>query len=163
MTNSNSSDRLDRIESLLESFIAASASDRQASSDRMTRIEQRLEQSQAASDERMNRLEETMTANHHSSNERMTRVEEGLERIEKVVESNNRFLESFSADLKGYTDSMNNMATRMDGVIATANQDRQETNSRLAAIQRQVGAMPAPSATGGQSLCAAIARHLGVI
>ena len=71
-----------------------------------------------------------------------------LERIERIVESNNRFLESFSADLRNYADSMNNMATRMDGIIATNNQDRQETNNRLAAIQRQV---------------AAIARYLGVI
>lgn len=123
MTNPNNSDRLDRIETLLESFIAASVADRQASNERMTRIEQRLEQTQAASDER-------------------------LTRIEQIVESNNRFLESFSADLRSYADSMNNMATRMDGIIATNNQDRQETNNRLAAIQRQVSA---------------IARHLGVI
>lgn len=123
MTNPNNGDRLDRIETLLESFIAASVADRGASNERMTRIEQRLEQTQAASDER-------------------------LTRIEQIVESNNRFLESFSADLRSYADSMNNMATRMDGIIATNNQERQETNTRLSAIQRQV---------------AAIARHLGVI
>lgn len=111
MTSSNDN-RLDRIESLLESFIAASLADRQASS------------------------------------ERMTRIEEGLERTERVVESNNRFLESFSSDLRRYTDSMNNLANRIDGVIATNNQDRQEANSRLAAIQRQVSA---------------IAKHLGVM
>ena len=104
-------DRLDRIEGLLESFIAASVVDRQ------------------------------------TSNERMNRIEEGLERLEQVVSSNNRFLESFSSDLKSYTDSMNNFATRIDGVIATNNQDRQEANSRLATIQRQVSA---------------IAKHLGV-
>lgn len=111
MTNP-SGDRLDRIESLLESFIAASLADRQA------------------------------------SNDRMTRIEEGLERTERVVESNNRFLESFSSDLRRYTDSMNNLANRIDGVIATNNQDRQEANSRLAAIQRQVSA---------------IAKHLGMM
>lgn len=121
MTNSN--DRLDRIESLLERSIVAS-------DERMTRIEQRLEQSTAASDERL------------------TRIEQGLERLEQVVTSNNRFLESFSQDLKTYSDSMNNFVTRIDGVIATNNQDRQESNSRLAAIQRQVSA---------------IARHLGVM
>lgn len=99
MTNP-SRDRLDRIESLLESFITASLADRQASS------------------------------------ERMIRIKEGLERTERVVESNNRFLESFSSDLRRYTDSMNNLANRIDGVIATNNQDRQEANSRLAAIQR---------------------------
>lgn len=77
----------------------------------------------------------------------ITASDERLTRIEQVVESNNRFLESFSQDLKRYTDSMNNLATRIDGVIATNNQDRQETNSRLGAIQRQVSA---------------IAKHLGV-
>lgn len=45
-------------------------------------------------------------------------------------------------------DSMNNLATQINGVIATTNQDRQETNSRLASISAQV---------------AAIAKHLGVI
>lgn len=100
MTNPNS-DRLDKIEILLESFITASIADRQASNERMTR----LEQSTAASDKR-------------------------LTRIEQIVESNNKFLESFSTDLRRYTDSMNNLATSIDGVIATSNQDRQETNSR---------------------------------
>ncbi|WP_289500814.1 hypothetical protein [Gloeocapsopsis sp. IPPAS B-1203] len=42
---------------------------------------------------------------------------------------------------------MNSITTRINGVIATSNQDSQETNSRLAAIQRQVSA---------------IAQHLGV-
>lgn len=130
MTNSDSGDRLDRIETLLEQFITASVADRQASNERIAR------------------LEEAMVADRAASNERMTRIEEGLDRVEKIVESNNRFLESFSADLRSYADSMNNMATRMDGIIATNNQDRQETNTRLSAIQRQV---------------AAIARHLGVI
>lgn len=107
------------------------------SSDRLDRIEALLQQSVIASDERMTRLEQSMLA----SDERMTR-------IEQVVDSNNKFLESFSADLRRYTDSMNNLATRIDGVIATSNQDRQESNSRLAVIQRQV---------------AAIAKHLGVM
>jgi ATP phosphoribosyltransferase len=65
----------------------------------------------------------------------MTRIEEGLERTERVVESNNRFLESFSSDLRRYADSMNNLANRIDGVIATNNQDRQEANSRLATMR----------------------------
>ena len=78
----------------------------------------------------------------------MTRFEQGLEETRQLVHSNNRFLESFSADLRRYSDSMNSLATRIDGVIATNNQDRQEYNSRLAVIQRQV---------------AAIAKHLGVI
>ena len=44
MTN-GSNDRLDRIEQLLESFITASITDRQSSDERMTRLEQSLEQS----------------------------------------------------------------------------------------------------------------------
>ena len=42
MTNSN--DRLNRVEALLERFISASVADHQASNERMTRIEHRLEQ-----------------------------------------------------------------------------------------------------------------------
>ena len=118
----SSSDRLDRIETLLEQFITASVADRQASNERMTRLEQAME------DQR------------HESNERLTRVE-------LVVESNNRFLEAFSTDLRRYTETLNNFATRIDGVIATTNQDRQDSNTRLSAIQRQVSA---------------IAKHLGV-
>lgn len=118
----SSSDRLDLIEALIQQSVVAS-------NERMSRLEQNLAHSEAL-----------MEANRRESNERLTR-------IEQLVESNNRFLESFSADLRRYTDAMNNMTTRIDGVIATSNQDRQETNSRLAAIQRQVGA---------------IAQHLGV-
>ena len=83
-----------------------------------------------------------------SSNERMTRIEEGLGRIEQTVESNNRFLESFSQELRNYTNSMNNLAARIDGTTATSNQDRLDVNSRLARIQTQVSA---------------IANHLGII
>lgn len=111
------------------------------SNDRLDRMEALLERSVITSNERMTRLEQTMERQASESNERMTRVEQ-------IVESNNRFLESFSADLKRYTDTMNNFVTRIDGVIATSNQDRMESNSRLAALQRQVSA---------------IARHLGVI
>ena len=59
----NQPDRIDRIEALLERFIDASFADRQASNERMTRLEQ-------------------------------------------VVDSNNRFLQAFSTDLKRYTDTM---------------------------------------------------------
>ena len=121
-----------------------------SSGDRLDRIEALLQQSVIASDERMTRLEQSMLA----SDERMTRIEqsmregsERLTRIEQISESNNRFLESFSVDLRRYTDTMNNLAQRINGVIFTGNQDRQESNSRMAAIQKQVSA---------------IAKHLGV-
>ena len=137
----NGNDRIEQIEALLQQSVITS-------NERMARIEQRLEQSAIASDERMTRIEQRLEQSAIASDERMTRIEQGLGRVEQVVQSNNRFLESFSADLRRYTDSMNNLATRIDGVIATNNQDRQENNSRLAVIQRQV---------------AAIAKHLGVI
>ena len=54
----NSSDRIDRIETLVEQFITASVADRQASNERMTR----LEQSMAASDERMKAMDEKTDA-----------------------------------------------------------------------------------------------------
>lgn len=134
--NNESNDRLGQIEALLERSIVAS-------DERMTR----LEQSMVASDGRLTRIENLVESNHRESNERMTRVESGLERLEQATRSNNRFLESFSTDIRRYVDTMNNLATRIDGVIATSNQDRMETNSRLQVIQRQVSA---------------IAKHLGV-
>ena len=39
----NTSDRLDRVETILEQFITASVADRQASNERMTRIEEAQE------------------------------------------------------------------------------------------------------------------------
>lgn len=136
MSNGSNGDRLDKIEALLERSIVTS-------DERMTR----LEQSTAASDGRLTRMENLVELNHRESNERLTRIESGLERLEQAVRSNNRFLESFSTDIRRYVDTMNNLATRIDGIVATNNQDRQEANSRLATIQRQVSA---------------IAKHLGV-
>ena len=48
MTSSN--DRIDRIEALLEQFIAASVADRQASNERMTRIEEATDATDARVD-----------------------------------------------------------------------------------------------------------------
>jgi len=104
--------------------------------DRLDRIEALLERSIVASDARMTRIEESI----QSSSDRLTR-------IEQIVESNNRFLESFSHSLQQYATSMDNLSRRIDGIIAANNEQRNETNSRLASIQRQV---------------AAISRHLGV-
>ena len=78
----------------------------------------------------------------------MTRFDQGLERVELVVASNNKFLEAFSTALRRYTETLNNFATRIDGMVATNNQDWQESNSPLALIQRQV---------------IAIAKHVGVV
>ena len=125
-------DRLDRIEALLEGFVAASVADRKASDERMTRIEAGM----VSSNDRLTRIEENMV----SSNDRLTR-------IEQAVESNNRFLESFSVDLRRYTDSMYSLTNRLDGIIAVNNQERFETNSRLGRIQSDVSA---------------IAKHLGI-
>jgi len=108
------------------------------SRDRLDRIEESLQRSIIASDERMTRYEQERATDRKESNERLTR-------IEQIVESNNRFLEGFSQRIERYTARMDNLAhkldnfsTRTDGMIFTANQDRQETNTRLAGIQRQI-------------------------
>jgi phage-related tail protein len=85
--------------------------------DRQGRIEALLERSIVASDEQMTRIEQKLQDSVEASNERMTRIEQS-------VESNNRFLESFSQDLRTYTDSMNNLANRLDGVIAASNYNK---------------------------------------
>lgn len=115
-------DRLDRIEAVLEQFITASEQDRRASDERMRQIDARLEQFITTSDERMTR-------------------------VEQVVDSNNRFLESFSQDLRRYTDNMDRLTQQLAATTSNANQDRLETNTRLSAINRKVDA---------------IATHLGV-
>jgi chromosome segregation ATPase len=96
-----------------------------------------VQQSVVASNERMARFEQQLAQlaeSKQASDERLTR-------IEQIVESNNRFLESFSQDIKNYTNSMNNIATRMDGIIATSNYDRQDVTSKLSRIQNQVSAI----------------------
>jgi len=149
MTNSIS-DQLNQMAGLLQQSMTAS-------DERMTRLEQsmtgsdermtRLEQSMTGSDERMTRLEQSMERNAHESNERLTRIEQSIEQVEQVVKSNNRFLESFGESVKRFTDTAFNLTQRIDGMIASTNQQRDESNSRLAGIQRQVNA---------------IAKHLGV-
>lgn len=113
--------------------------------DRLTQVEsllllmaESLKQQKDASDERMTRLEQTISRVLQESNERLTR-------IKQLFESNNRFLEGFSQRIDRYTNRMDNLANKLDTfssrierVIFTTNQDRQETNSRLASIQRQL-------------------------
>ncbi len=117
------------------------------SSDRLDRIEALLQQSVIASDERMTRIEQSLANTDELLKQSIVASNQRLTRIEQLVESNNRFLETFSSKIDRYTERMDAFAGRIDGVIATNNQDRQESNSRLAVIQRQVSA---------------IAKHLGV-
>lgn len=77
-----------------------------------------------------------------ASDERMTR-------LEQVVDSNNRFLEGFSERIDRYTTRMDNLATKLDnfstrvsGVIATANLDRQDINTRLSRIENKMDRIP---------------------
>ncbi|MBV8885798.1 MAG: hypothetical protein JO235_17635 [Chroococcidiopsidaceae cyanobacterium CP_BM_RX_35] len=95
-----------------------------SSSDRLDQIEALLQRSIVASDERMTRFEQ-------ESNNRLTR-------IEQLIESNNRFLETFGQSVKKFTDTATVLNQRLDGVIATANSDRQETNIRLSRIENKV-------------------------
>ena len=112
MTN-GSSDRLTQVESLLQ------------------QLAESLKQQKDASDERMRRIEQERDADRQESNKRLTR-------IEQAVESNNRFLEAFGRDVKRFTETASNLTNRIDGVIFTANQDRQETNIRLSRIENKV-------------------------
>lgn len=57
MTN-NQADRINQIETLLAQFIAASASDRAFSNERMTSLEQTMGRQNQASSERITRLEQ---------------------------------------------------------------------------------------------------------
>ena len=68
MTTSN--DRLDRVETILEQFITASVADRQASNERMTR----LEQSMTASDKRMKAMDEKTDARFNQLAEQQERM-----------------------------------------------------------------------------------------
>jgi hypothetical protein len=75
-----------------------------------------------------------------ASNDRLTR-------IEQMVESNNRFLESFGEDVKRLTDNTDKLIRQMQASTSSANQDRMDVTTRLSAINRKVDA---------------IASHLGV-
>ncbi len=115
------------------------------SGDRLVQIEVLLQQSVIASNERMTRLEQSLAETDNQLKQSIAASDKRLTRIEQLVESNNRFLEGFSDRINRYTARMDNLAnkldnfsTRIDGVIFTTNQDRQEANLRLAGIQRQL-------------------------
>ncbi len=90
MTNTN--DRIDRIETLLERFIDASLADTRASDERLTRIEQLVASNSHASDERLTQIEQLIASNSRASDERLTR-------IEQLVASNSRSIQALSDDL----------------------------------------------------------------
>ncbi|NJK30613.1 MAG: hypothetical protein HC851_00080 [Acaryochloris sp. RU_4_1] len=98
-------DRLDRIESLLERMAIESERSKRESNERLTRIEQANE----------------------ANAQRITE-------LTQVVASNNRFLESFSQDLKRYTDNLDRVSQQLATSTASANEDRYETNTRLSSI-----------------------------
>jgi paraquat-inducible protein B len=98
-------------------------------------------------DETLDRFASTVSTAIASSNERLTR-------IEQLVESNNRFLESFGQDVKQLTQKIDRLTDNTDRVIqqmaastSSANQERMDVTTRLSAINRKVDA---------------IASHLGV-
>jgi hypothetical protein len=91
-------------------------------------------------DESIDRFASAVATAVQSSNERLTR-------IEHLVESNNRFLQSFGQDVKQLTQNMNQLTQQMASTTSNANQDRMDVTTRLSAINRKVDA---------------IASHLGV-
>jgi uncharacterized coiled-coil protein SlyX len=107
-----------------------------AQPDRLDRIEALLERIAIESDARMSRIEQVLEGNSQ-------RIIE----LTQVVASNNRFLESFSQDLRRYTDNMDRLTHQLAATTSNANQDRMDTTTRLSAINRKVDV---------------IASHLGV-
>lgn len=98
-------------------------------------------------DDRLDRFASTVATAIEASNER-------LNRIEQLVESNNRFLEAFTQHVDQLAQKVDRLTDNTDRVIqqiaastSNANQDRMEVNTRLSAIGRKVDA---------------IAHHLGV-
>jgi ABC-type transporter Mla subunit MlaD len=91
-------------------------------------------------DESIDRFASAVATAVQSSNERLTR-------IEHLVESNNRFLQSFGQDVKQLTQNMSQLTQQMASTTSNANQGRIDVITRLSAINRKVDA---------------IASHLGV-
>ncbi len=105
-------------------------------------------------DETLDRFASTVSTAITASNERLTRIEQLVETnsqkitdLTQVVASNNRFLESFSQDLRRYTDNMDRLTHQLAASTANNNQDRMDVTTRLSAINRKVDV---------------IASHLGV-
>jgi uncharacterized coiled-coil protein SlyX len=107
-----------------------------AQPDRLDRIEALLERIAIESDARMSRIEQVVEGN----SQRITE-------LTQVVASNNRFLGSFSQDLRRYTDNMDRLTHQLAATTSNANQDRMDITTRLSAINRKVDV---------------IASHLGV-
>ena len=89
-------------------------------------------------DETLDRFASTVSKAITASNERLTR-------IEQLVESNNRFLETFGQDVKQLTQKVDRLTDNTDRVIqqmasttSNANQDRMDITTRLSAINRKV-------------------------
>jgi ABC-type transporter Mla subunit MlaD len=89
-------------------------------------------------DETLDRFASTVSTAIAASNERLTR-------IEQLVESNNRFLETFGQDVKQLTQKVDRLTDNTDRVIqqmaastSNANQERMDVTTRLSAINRKV-------------------------
>ena len=82
----SSSDRLDRIEALLERFIDASVADRQASNERMKATDERLEKLSEKTDARFHQLATEAEANHRVTFEM-------LEQLTTLQEESRRLLD----------------------------------------------------------------------
>jgi methyl-accepting chemotaxis protein len=105
-------------------------------------------------DETLDRFASTVVTAITANNEAIAASNDRLTRIEQLVESNNRFLETFGQDVKQLTQKIDRLADTTDQVVrqmaattSSANQDRMDVNTRLSAINRKVEA---------------IASHLGV-
>ena len=120
---------------MLDQFATAVTQAISAGNERVDRLEQAIEADRAASNQRMTQFDQRLDRFALESHQRLTRIEQS-------VESNNRFLEAFSQDLRRYTDNMDRLTQQLSAVTAGSNQDRMEVNTRLSAIQRRVEASP---------------------
>lgn len=105
-------------------------------------------------DETLDRFASTVVTAITANNEAIAASNERLARIEQLVESNNRFLETFGQDVKQLTQKIDRLADTTDQVVrqmaattSSANQERMDVTTRLSALNRKVDA---------------IASHLGV-
>ena len=125
MTNSSSS--IDRMEALLEQFIAASTADRQESNERLTRIEQLVESNsrsiQASSDELVEfRL--TIAEEREQTAEERQELREAILRLTTLNEGVINLLGSLDSDRPTILRKLSSIENKVDRLLEQGNSDQ---------------------------------------
>lgn len=123
----NSSDRIDRMEALLEQFIAASTADRQESNERLTRIEQLVESNsrsiQASSDELVEfRL--TIAEEREQTAEERQELREAILRLTTLNEGVINLLGSLDSDRPTILRKLSSIENKVDRLLEQGNSDQ---------------------------------------